>query len=127
MKIGDIQWPRDAQRAALLAIQQFQLHRGWQAFNKDDWVAYVNTRYPALTQIALACSITRPVELQAQVQFVLLNALCTPVDAPLIVAYFAGKLGLEELSCCANGAAARACDKRTAFTIILDALLANLF
>lgn len=126
MSLNEIQWPRDAQRAAILAIQLFQLHRGWQAFNKDDWVDYVNSHYPLLTQIAITCSTTRPVELQEQIQYVLYVAANAPADAPLVVAYFAGKLGLEELSCRANGAAARACDKRAAFTFILDALLAYL-
>lgn len=123
MTIQSISWPADADLAAQHAIHYFTLSRGWQAFNKDDWVIYLLARHPYLQQIAWNCSSTRMEQLEQFVQYLLSLMAQNHQDSPLIVAYFAAKLGLEHLSCQLNGAGAGSCDKRSAFRTILEVLL----
>lgn len=106
-------WSQRPERAAQQAISQFGLRsKGWMGFDKLEWVQDVKERYPAAIQLAQSCSSHKP-EFKQQAQELFDS---TPAgDRPLLRDYFAGKLGLEELSCQMNGAAAGLCDKRAAF------------
>jgi len=123
VKFSSIIWPLDSQSAAEMSIRLFSLHRGWRAVYGDEWVIYVLARYPIIQQIALSCSVLRPEALQEQIRIILTTARNAGDDRALVVAFFAVKLGLEELSCRLNGAGARSCDKRAAYWKVLQSLL----
>ncbi len=125
MTFHSIVWPTDCQAAAVLAIRIFSLHRGWRAFSNDEWVVYLLARYPIIQDIVACCSSLRANALQQQICMVNNIAASAGQDTALIVAFFAAKLGLEELSCRMSGAGARSCDKRSAYWAILYSLLTN--
>ncbi|MBT9585740.1 hypothetical protein IV102_20535 [bacterium] len=106
-------WPERPEQGAQQAISEFGLRqKGWMGFDKVAWVQDVRERYPAAIQLAQSCSASRP-EYKEQAEHLFYS---TPAeDRPLLRDYFAGKLGLEELSCQLSGAGAGMCDKRTAF------------
>lgn len=126
MTFSSIIWPMDSQQAAELSIRLFALQRGWRAFNSEEWVVYLLARYPVIQSTALSCSSLQPEALQEQIRVVINIATSAGEDQALIVAFFAAKLGLEELSCRLNGAGARLCDKRLAYWAILQSLLTHL-
>jgi hypothetical protein len=99
--------------AANQAITAFGLQqKGWMGFDKTPWVAELRQDYPQAFSLATTCSITRP-EFREQAQALFEEAPAQ--DRPRLRDYFAGKLGLEELSCRRSGAGAGMCDKRSAF------------
>lgn len=81
-------------------------------FDKIPWVAQLREDYPQAVELAQSCSITRP-EFRERAQTLFHEAASH--DRPRLRDYFAGKLGLEELSCRRSGAGAGMCDKRSAF------------
>jgi hypothetical protein len=106
-------WPQKPEAAANQAISLWGLkQKGWMGFDKIPWVAKVKEEYPEAISLAQTCSIHRP-EFRESAASLLEAAPAS--DRPLLRDYFAGKLGLEELSCRRSGAGAGMCDKRSAF------------
>ncbi len=106
-------WPAQPEAGANQAIAQWGLlQKGWMGFDQIPWVAELRKDYPEAISLAQTCSITRP-EFREQVTELFQQAPAE--DRPRLRDYFAGKLGLEELSCRRNGAGAGMCDKRSAF------------
>lgn len=106
-------WPEAPDRAANQAIAEFGLRqKGWRGFDELPWVKEVKQRFPSAISLAQSCSAHRPEYRQQAVE---LFDACAPSDRPLLRDYFAGKLGLEELSCQLSGAGAGSCDKRAAY------------
>lgn len=106
-------WPASPEQAATRAISDMGLRqKGWRGFDQLPWVKDVAERYPQAIELAHTCSSHRP-EYKDQATDLFYS---TPQeDRALLRDYFAGKLGLEELSCQRSGAAAGLCDKRAAF------------
>ena len=106
-------WSSRPEVAANQAIAAFGLQqKGWMGFDMMPWVADLRQDYPQAFSLATTCSSTRP-EFREQAQTLLAEAPAR--DRPRLRDYFAGKLGLEELSCRRSGAGAGMCDKRSAF------------
>lgn len=117
--IGSIHTSTGAQASQSLhadmnqAIYGMNLRKlGWRGFEALDWVKEITGKYPDAPEIAHTCSSHRPGYMD---QVKELFAGAEPADRKPLHRFFLGKLGLEELSCQMNGAAAAACDKRAAF------------
>ena len=106
-------WPQQAEAGANRAIAKWGLlQKGWMGFDQSPWVAQLKEDYPQALRLAQTCSIHRP-EFREQASELFQTAPAE--DRPRLRDYFAGKLGLEELSCRRSGAGAGMCDKRSAF------------
>jgi len=93
---------------------------GWRGFDQLDWVDGMKRKYPEMQTIASNASAYTKFDHETPLHALLDRA--APADVPFIQEYFRGKLGLEELSCQLSGAGAGLCDKRAAFTQIVDLL-----
>jgi len=110
---GARSWPDAPERGASQAISEFGLRqKGWRGFDELPWVKEVKERFPAAVSLAQSCSAHRP---EYRQQAVDLFEATPQSDRALLRDYFAGKLGLEELSCQLSGSGAGSCDKRAAY------------
>ena len=111
-------WSSNNEQVANQAIDRFGLaSKGWMGFDKLPWVAELKKDCPAAIKLAETCSSHDPIfRDQANDLF----AHAQPQDRQRIQDYFAGKTGLEELSCRRSGPEGGLCDKKGAFYQILD-------
>lgn len=106
-------WDKRPEKAAIDAISRFGLAtKGWKGFDEMPWVQQLRKDIPEAFALASTCSSHKP-EYLDQTHDLFANA--QPQDRGRLQDYFAGKLGLEELSCRRSGAGAGLCDKRAAF------------
>ena len=111
-------WDPRPETAANQAIQRFDLsNKGWRGFDEIPWVGQLKTDYPQAYDLATTCSSHRP-EFEDQARELFSQA--PPQDRQRLQDYFAGKAGLEELSCRRSGAGAGMCDKRSAYYRIFE-------
>jgi hypothetical protein len=111
-------WPNRPEQGGEIAISRWGLkQKGWMGFDALPWVAKVREDYPEAIALAQRCSVHRP-EFREQAQGLFQETPTT--DRPALRDYFAGKLGLEILSCRRSGAGAGMCDKRSAYMEIYE-------
>lgn len=115
------EWQGSPDAVISRAINRYRLPQvGWRGFEALPWVKELHERNPRIEGLASTCSSHDEARYTRDLES--LMAKSDPQDGPAILAYFCGKLALEELSCRRSGAGAGMCDKRSAYMKIVGTL-----